>query len=184
MAKSKTKSKSKKKTKSKSKAKSKAKKKTTKASKSKKKESKGPAVADLRDGADRARGWLAEREDYYGYLARRKTGRGAPELASHLRGDLMARQQADGFWAELETGEPDFQLTVASLWQLMELGMERGMRAVEDGVTWILGTRGREGAFGEGTALDHTIGSAPGVAGGFFSPADPEYALEIALSNG
>ena len=76
----------------------------------------------LMDAAERGREWLGERSDYWGYLVRRSTPRGAPELARHLQGDLRAKQGRDGSWYEGDLYETSEGIWLAS----MEAGMNAG----------------------------------------------------------
>ena len=143
-----------------------------------------PTVTEMREAAARARGWLAEREDYHGYLVKKDQGRGAPELATHLRGDIQAQQRRDGYWLDPDEDAPSLVLTSEYLFQLLNLGLAGTSRAVERGIEWMYSMRGADGAFGEGTALDHTLTPIPGIGNGFFSPCKSDEAMEITLPNG
>lgn len=137
------------------------------------------SIRTLQDSVDKARGWLAERRDYYGFLSRRDTGRGAPELAGHLRGDLRARQEADGSW------DGDLVTTVETLWRLLELGLPADAPAVSGALTWMYGLRDQEGSYGAGcTPARHEQGICEHYIGGFFSPGPADEAQEVTLSNG
>lgn len=132
------------------------------------------------DAIDRARDWLAERHDYHGYLSRRDSGRGAPELARHLRGDLLAKQGRDGSWGEgglLESAE--------ALWQLLELGQPAGSAPVARALDWLLGRRDQEGTFSSGcTPARHEQRICEHYVQGLFSPGPADESQEAALSNG
>lgn len=135
--------------------------------------------AEIRDAVDRARSWLSDRRDYYGYLARRNTGRGAPELAAHLRGDLLARQQPDGRWGE------NLVSSTEALWQLLDLGLAADASSAARGADWLYGRRDIEGAHGEGcTPGRHEQRACEHFISGFFSPGPPDESQEITLANG
>ncbi|NIQ56631.1 MAG: hypothetical protein GWN85_25145, partial [Gemmatimonadetes bacterium] len=93
-------------------------------------------VRAVQDAVDGARDWLSERRDYYGYLSRRDSGRGAPELAGHLRGDLRAKQGPDGSW-----NEADLAASAESLWRLLDLGLPSDSPAVGRALDWLYGRR-------------------------------------------
>ncbi len=143
-----------------------------------------PTLNEIKEAAERAHAWLAEREDYYGYLVRRREGRRSPELASHLRGDLQAKQQRDGSWHDPDEEAPSLALTSEALWQLQVLGLKAGSRAIDQGVAWVYSQRGQDGAFGvEGTKARH-VTAMPGQENAFFSPGPSDEAEEVTLPNG
>ncbi|UCC72480.1 MAG: hypothetical protein JSV86_19290 [Gemmatimonadota bacterium] len=132
------------------------------------------------EAVDRARGWLSERRDYYGFLARRDSGRGAPELGGHLRGDLRAKQGPDGSWIE-----GDLAVSAESVWQLLELGLQRDSPVVGKALDWLYGRRDQEGAYGSGcTPSRHEAGVCEHYISGFFSPGPSEEPQEVTLANG
>lgn len=140
----------------------------------------GPSVRTIQDAIDRARDWLSQRRDYYGYLSRRDSGRGAPELAGHLRGDLLAHQGRDGSWAEGHVAA-----TADAIWRLLDFGMTSNSRQILQAIHWLYGRRDAPGAFSSGcTPARHDAGICEHFIGGFFSPASPEESLEITLDNG
>jgi hypothetical protein len=129
---------------------------------------------------DRARAWLSQRHDYYGYLGRRDTARGAPELARHLRGDLLAKQGRDGSW-----GESDLLASAEALWRLLELGMPADSPAVARALDWLYGRRDQEGAYGSGCApARHEQRICEHYISGFFSPGPSGEPQEVTLPNG
>lgn len=139
-----------------------------------------PATRAIQDAADRARGWLNERTDYYGYLSRRDTGRGAPELAGHLRGDLLAQQDREGSW-----GEGDVARTAEAVWHLLDYGMPSNSRQVLSALHWLYSQRDGEGAFSSGCSpARHEGRTCEHFISGYFSPAPPDESLEITLDNG
>ena len=145
------------------------------------KKAKPPLTArEILDAADRARGWLAERQDYWGYLARRDTRRGAPELARHLQGDLRAKQGRDGAWYE-----GDLQESEQGIWQLLDLGLPATAQPITLGLDWLYGKRNQAGAYGAGcTPARHEQRICEHYVTGFFSPGYPDEALDIVLPNG
>jgi hypothetical protein len=139
-----------------------------------------PTIRQLQDAADRARDWLSERRDYYGYLSRREKARGAPELSRHLRGDLLAKQGRDGSW-----GEGDLAATGEALWKLLDLGMPAGAPAVNRALDWLYSRRDKEGAYGSGcTPARHEGRICEHYLSGFFSPGLAGKPMEITLTNG
>jgi hypothetical protein len=149
------------------------------------KQAKGPAEAQLtprimQDAADRARDWLGQQRDYHGYLSRCDSGRGAPELGGHLRGDLQAKQGPDGSWEEEDLG-----VTVEALWQLLDLGLLADAAVVDRALDWMYSRRDVEGAFGSGcTPVRHEQRVCEHFLTGFFSPGESDEPQEIMLSNG
>jgi hypothetical protein len=138
------------------------------------------SLRQLQDAADLGRAWLGERHDYFGYLSRRDTTRGAPELAMHLRGDIRAKQGPDGSWRE-----GDLPATAEALWRLLELGQTPDSPAVQKALDWLYSRRDREGAFGWGcTPTRHEQRICQHYVSGFFSAGPPERPLEVTLSNG
>ena len=141
----------------------------------------------VQDAVDRGRDWLGERRDYFGYLARRDSGRGAPELAWHLRGDLRAKQGPDGSW-EAVGGEGlggDLAVTAESLWRLLELGLPGDSPVVDKALDWLYSRRDEEGAYGSGcTPARHEARICEHFISGFFSPGPSDEPQELALSNG
>lgn len=134
----------------------------------------------IQDAVDRARDWLAERGDYYGFMSRRDTSRGAPELARHLQGDLLAKQGRNGSWAE-----GDLAATAEALWRLLELGMPAGSPALTRGLDWLYRCRDVEGAYGSGCAPSrHEQRLCEHFIRGFFSPGPTDEGQEITLPNG
>lgn len=149
-------------------------------SSSEKKEKEPPSTLTVQDAADRARDWLGERRDFYGYLCRRISGRGAPELGRHLRGDLLAKQSREGSWEENSVAA-----TAEALWQLLDLGQPADSLAVQRGIDWLYGRRDQEGAFGSGcTPARHEQRICEHYLSGFFSPGPPDESQEITLPNG
>jgi hypothetical protein len=135
----------------------------------------------LQDAVDRGRDWLAERRDYFGYLTRRDSGRGAPELAWHLRGDLRAKQGPDGSWEE----GGDLAVTAESLWRLLDLGMAADSPVVEKALDWLYSRRDEEGAYSSGcTPSRHEARICEHFVSGFFSPGPSDEPQELTLSNG
>jgi hypothetical protein len=146
----------------------------------KKKDQAQSILREIQDAMDNARVWLHGRGDYYTYLTRRDSLRGAPELARHLRGDLLARQGRDGSW-----GEGDLASSVEALWYLLDLGMAVDSSPVTRGLEWIHAQQDAEGAYGFGcTPARHDQGTCEHFLRGFFSPGSPDEAQEISLSNG
>ncbi len=139
-----------------------------------------PTPTEIRDAVHRARAWLGKRRDYYGYLTRRdSTPRGAPELAAHLRGDLLARQVAKGSWGD------DLVVSSEALWQLFDLGLREDSSAVVRGVDWLYGRRNVAGAYGEGcTPARHEQRACEHYLSGFFSPGPADEPQELTLPNG
>jgi hypothetical protein len=134
----------------------------------------------IQDAVDRARDWLVERRDYYGYLARRDSGRGAPELAWHLRGDLRAKQGPDGSW-----NEEDLAASAEALWRLLDLGLPSDSPVVEKALDWLYGRRDQEGAYGSGcTPARHEGRICEHYISGFFSPGPSDQPQEVTLDNG
>lgn len=143
----------------------------------------GPAELTPRavqDAVDRARGWLAERRDLYGYFSRRDSGRGAPELAGHLRGDLRAKQGPDGSWQEGDLG-----VSVEALWRLLDLGQPGDSPVVGKALDWLYSRRDVDGAYGSGcTPARHEARLCQHYIAGFFSPGGTDEPQEITLDNG
>ena len=140
----------------------------------------GPPVRAIQDSIDRARDWLGQRRDYYGFLSRRDSGRGAPELAGHLRGDLLAHQGRDGSW-----GEGNVAATADAIWRLLDFGMISNSRQILQAIHWLYGRRDAPGAFSSGcTPARHDARICEHFIGGFFSPGPLEESLEISLDNG
>ncbi len=134
----------------------------------------------VQDAVDRGRGWLGERRDFFGYLARRDSGRGAPELAWHLRGDLRAKQGPDGSWTE-----GDLAVSAESLWRLLDLGLAGDSPVVEKALDWLYSRRDEEGAYGSGcTPSRHEGRVCEHFISGFFSPGPSDEPQELTLSNG
>ncbi len=145
-----------------------------------------PTREEAVTAADAAREWLAEREDYYGYLARQDLGRGAPELASHLRGDLLARQHRAGYWPD-EEDKPSTSIveTAEAIWRLLDLGLNPDAGAIKHAINWLHERRDAPGAYGEGcTPSRHEQQICEHFIGGFFSPGPPDRSMEITLPNG
>lgn len=139
-----------------------------------------PSVRAIQDSIDRARAWLTERRDYYGYLSRRDSGRGAPELAGHLRGDLLAKQGPDGSW-----GEGDVAATAEAIWHLLDFGLPSNSRQVLQAMHWLYGRRDADGSFTSGCSpARHEARICEHFLNGFFSPGAPEESMEITLDNG
>lgn len=139
-----------------------------------------PSMAVIQDAIDRAREWLSERRDYWGFLARRQQSRGAPELARHLQGDLRAKQSRAGDWEE-----GDLQATAQAIWRLLDLGLRPTSQPIALGLDWLYGQRDREGAFGHGcTPARHEARICEHYISGFFSPGWPDEPLEVWLPNG
>ncbi len=139
-----------------------------------------PTLSEIRDAVDRAKAWLRKRRDYYGYLTLRySTPRGAPELAAHLRGDLWARQVAEGSWGA------DLVVSSEALWQLFDLGLREDSAAAVRGVNWLYGRRNVNGAYGQGcTPARHEQRACEHYLSGFFSPGPADEPQEITLPNG
>ncbi|UCF18391.1 MAG: hypothetical protein JSU87_10590 [Gemmatimonadota bacterium] len=134
----------------------------------------------MQDAIDRAADWLLERRDFYGFLSRRDRGRGAPELARHLRGDLLARQGADGSW-----NEGDLAVSSEAIWSLLDLGLTPDTQAVARGLDWMYGQRDQDGSYGVGcTPARHEQGICEHFVSGFFSLGPADEPQEIVLSNG
>ncbi len=145
-----------------------------------KKQKDQPSARAILDATDRARDWLSERHDYYGYLCRRSSGRGAPELGRHLRGDLLAKQSRDGYW-----GEENLAASAEALWQLLDLGQFADSRAVQRALDWLYSRRDQEGSFGAGcTPARHEQRICEHYVSGFFSPGPADESQEITLANG
>ncbi|HZD80321.1 MAG TPA: hypothetical protein VE646_09820 [Actinomycetota bacterium] len=139
----------------------------------------GPSPQQIRDAVERARGWLSERRDYYGYLARQSSRRGAPEMGGHLRGDILARQDPDGSWGG------DLAATAEAAWQLLDLGMSPDAPALRRALDWLYTRRDAGGAYAEGcTPARHEQGVCEHYLTGFFSPGAADEPQEIALPNG
>ncbi len=139
-----------------------------------------PATRDIQDAVDRGRDWLGERRDYYGYLARREASRGAPELARHLRGDLLAKQDPDGSW-----GNRDLAASAEALWWLLDLGLTAGSVPLVRGLDWIYDRREAEGAYGSGcTPAKHAQKLCEHYLSGFFSPGPSDEPQQLTLQNG
>jgi len=137
-------------------------------------------VRQIQDAVDLARAWLRERSDYYGFLARRDQTRGAPELARHLRGDLLAKQSRDGSW---ENGS--LVASSEAIWRLLDLGMPSGSGAVARGLDWLLGQRDKDGAYGSDcTPARHEQRLCEHYVSGFFSPGASDDPQELTLPNG
>ncbi len=139
-----------------------------------------PAIREIQDAVDRGRDRLGERHDYYGFLARQDATRGAPELARHLRGDLLAKQDRDGSW-----GDGDLGVSTDALWLLLDLGMAAGSAPVTRGLNWLYDRRGEEGSYGSGcTPAKHEQRLCEHYLSGFFSPGPSDEPLELVLPNG
>lgn len=139
-----------------------------------------PSLRTLQDAIDRARDRLAERSDFHGYLSRRDTGRGAPELARHLRGDLLARQGPEGSWDEGDLAE-----SAEGLWRLLDLGLTGESSVVIRALDWLYARRDDDGAFGSGcTPARHEQGICEHFISGFFSPGPADEPQEVVLGNG
>jgi len=137
-------------------------------------------VIHIQDAVDLARAWLYERSDYYGFLARREQTRGAPELARHLRGDLLAKQGRDGSW-----GDGNLAATSEAIWRLLDLGIPSDSGAVARGLDWLFGQRDQDGAYGFGcTPARHEQRLCEHYVSGFFSPGAPDDPQELTLPNG
>ncbi len=138
------------------------------------------APRTIQDSVDQARSWLAEQRDYYGYLSRRDSGRGAPELAAHLRGDLRAKQGPDGSWSEGDLAE-----SAEAVWSLLDLGLPSDSPVIDRALDWLYGRRDEDGAYGSGcTPSRHEQQICEHYISGFFSPDTSDEPQEIALSNG
>ncbi len=139
-----------------------------------------PSLRAIQDAIDKAADWLMERRDFFGYLSRRDQGRGAPELARHLRGDLLARQGADGSW-----GEGDLAASAEAIWTLLDLGLTPDLPSVTRGIDWLYGQRDQDGSYGAGcTPARHEQGICEHFVSGFFSPGPADEPQEIGLANG
>lgn len=139
-----------------------------------------PSARAILDATDRARDWLSERHDYYGYLCRRVSGRGAPELGRHLRGDLLAKQNREGYW-----GEADLATSAEAIWQLLDLGQPPDSLPVQRGLDWLYSRRDQDGSFGCGcTPARHEQRVCEHYLSGFFSPGPADESQEITLANG
>gem|GEM_PF-363036 len=139
-----------------------------------------PTARAIQDAIEAAREWLGERRDYCGYLARRDATRGAPELARHLRGDLMAKQGSDGSW-----NDGDLAASAEAIWRLLDLGLGADSLAVSRGLDWLYSRRDAEGAYGSGcTPARHEQRVCEHYISGFFSPGPSDEPQEITLSNG
>ncbi len=145
-----------------------------------KKEKDQSSARAILDATDRARDWLSERQDFYGYLCRRSTGRGAPELGRHLRGDLLAKQNREGYW-----GEANLAASAEALWQLLDLGQAPDSLAVQRGLDWLYSRRDQEGSFGSGcTPARHEQRICEHYLSGFFSAGPADESQEVTLPNG
>jgi hypothetical protein len=139
-----------------------------------------PTLREQQDAVDRARDWLSEHRDYYGYLSRQSGARGAPELARHLRGDMQAKQGRDGSWAEGDLAE-----STEALWRLLDLGMAADGPAIVRGLDWLYEQREVEGAYGGGcTPGRHEQRMCEHFISGLFSPGPEDEPQEITLANG
>ena len=137
------------------------------------------SLRDVWSAAESARAWLARLSDYLGYMVRRQSGRGAPELAGHLRGDILARQR-EGSW-----DEGDLVQTAEALWQLMELGLRPEAPATSRALEWMYSRRDLDGAFGHGcTPSRHEQQLCEHYLSGFFSPGPAAETQEITLPSG
>lgn len=135
---------------------------------------------ELQDAADRGREWLSERSDYWGYLVRRESSRGAPELARHLQGDLRAKQGRDGAWYEGDLFE-----TAEGIWRLLDLGLPSSSQPLASALDWLYGRRDQEGAYGSGcTPARHEQRICEHYINGFFSPGPSDEPLEVTLPAG
>ncbi len=137
-------------------------------------------IREVQDTVDQARTWLGERGDYYSFLCRSDTLRGAPELGRHLRGDLLAKQGKEGSWAE-----GNLASTAEAIWQLLDLGTSTDFQPFARGVGWLYGQLDAEGSYASGcTPARHEHKTCEHFLRGFFSPGQPNEALEIHLPNG
>ncbi len=137
-------------------------------------------IRDIQDTVDQARTWLGERGDFYTFLSRSDTLRGAPELGRHLRGDLLAKQGRDGSW-----GDGNLASTAEAIWQLLDLGTNSDFQPFARGLEWLYGRLDAEGSYASGcTPARHEHKTCEHFLRGFFSPGQPNKALEINLPNG
>jgi hypothetical protein len=136
-------------------------------------------IRKVQDAVDEARTWLAERGDYYAFLSRSDTLRGAPELGRHLRGDLLAKQR-NGSW-----GDGNLASTAEAIWLLLDLGTNADFPPFARGLEWLFGRLDAEGSYASGcTPSRHEHRICEHFLSGFFSPGHPNEPLEISLPNG
>jgi len=136
-------------------------------------------IREVQDAVDDARTWLGERGDYYTFLSRSDTLRGAPELGRHLRGDLLAKQR-DGSW-----GDGNLASTAEAIWLLLDLGTNADFAPFARGLEWLFGRLDAEGSYASGcTPSRHENRTCEHFLSGFFSPGQPNEPLEISLPNG
>jgi hypothetical protein len=136
-------------------------------------------IREVQDAVDDARAWLDQRGDYYTFLSRSDTLRGAPELGRHLRGDLLAKQR-DGSW-----GEGSLASTAEAIWLLLDLGTTAEFPALARGLDWLFRQLDAEGSYASGcTPARHEHKTCEHFLNGFFSPGQPNKPFEISLTNG
>lgn len=134
----------------------------------------------MQDASELGRRWLAEHGGHWGYLSRRDRSRGAPELARHLRGDLLAKQSRDGSW-----GEGDLLASANAVWRLLDLDTPPASEPLARALDWMYERQDAPGAFGTGcTPARHESELCEHFVGGFFSPAPDDEPQEACLSNG
>ncbi len=136
-------------------------------------------IRKVQDAVDEARTWLGQRGDYYTFLSRSDTLRGAPELGRHLRGDLLAKQR-NGSW-----GDGNLASTAEAIWLLLDLGTSADFPPFARGLEWLFGRLDAEGSYASGcTPSRHEHRICEHFLSGFFSPGHPNEPLEISLPNG
>lgn len=137
-------------------------------------------VRQIQDAVDRARDWLGARGDYYTFLSRQDTIRGAPELGRHLRGDLLAKQGRDGSW-----GNGSLVASAEAIWQLLDMGTSPDFQPFARGLDWLYAQLDADGSFASGcTPARHEQGTCEHFLRGFFSPARADQSVEVTLPNG
>jgi hypothetical protein len=123
---------------------------------------------------------LAARGDYYAFLSRQDTLRGAPELGRHLRGDLLAKQGRDGSW-----GNGSLVDSAEAIWQLLDMGTSPDFQPFAGGLDWLYSRLGADGSFASGCSpARHEQGTCEHFLRGFFSPGRSDKPLEVTLPNG
>lgn len=137
-------------------------------------------IREVQDAVDRARDWLGARGDYYAFLSRSDTLRGAPELGRHLRGDLLAKQGRDGSW-----GDGSLAASTEAIWQLLDMGTSPDFHPLARALDWLYGQLDADGSFASGcTPARHEQGICEHFLQGFFSPGRPNDSVAVDLPNG
>lgn len=130
-------------------------------------------------------GLLQTSSDVEGMLARRESGRAAPEDEGLLRTfveKLLAEQREDGSWGEdlSATG-----LALQDLHLLLEGDPERAGPELVGAFAWLGSRQGRPGQYGDRCEPEqHALGLCRHFLGGFFAPAEGQTAGLLALPCG